>query len=135
MTNWQPGMVITAARLNDGLDPVTTASGLVAGTGFSVNDFRAARLGDLVVLDMYVQRTGGTLTATNGNLAGANEVPACTAPAGWCPTNGTINGDWDDGTSEGGFAIGNDGICTLRTASSDITTSRNLRLHVAFIQT
>ena len=134
MTQWQPGMRITADRLIDGPPVITTTAGLVAGSGFSVNDFRGMRTGHMVVLDMYVLRTGGTLTATNGTLVSPEPV-ACTVPSGWCPNNGTINGSWDDGTSEGGFVIGNDGVCTLRTASSDITTSRNLRLHVSFIQT
>jgi hypothetical protein len=130
VTLFQPGMVITDTRLNDGPPTITTDSGLTAATGFAVNDFRGYRNGRNIVLDMYLLRTGGTITATTGNI---NDTAVCTVPAGWRPTNGTINGDWDDGSAEGGFVIGTDGVCTLRTASSDITLNRNLRLHVGFV--
>lgn len=130
MTQWQPGMAITANRLIDGPPTINTDSGLVAATGFAVNDFRGYRNGRNIVLDMYMNRTGGTITATTGNIG---DTAICTVPAGWRPTNGTINGDWDDGVAEGGFVMGTDGICTLRTGSSDIIATRNLRLHVGFI--
>jgi hypothetical protein len=132
-------MRITSNRLNDGPPVITTNSGLVAGTGFAVNDFRGARTGRMVVLDMYVARTGADIVQTGGNIVSPEPV-CCTVPAGWCPTNGTINGSWDNGSSEGGFVIGTDGICTLRTASANISGTAgagisNLRLHVSFIQT
>ncbi|WP_028814425.1 hypothetical protein [Streptomyces flavidovirens] len=129
MTAWLAGMRITAARLLTDTPTITT-TGLVAASGFSVNDFRGARSGNVIVLDMYVQRTGAAIALTSGNLP---DTAACTAPAGWRPTHGTINGDWDDGTATGGFVIGTDGLCTLRTSTGDIATGRNLRMHVSFI--
>lgn len=130
MTQWQPGMILTANRLIDGPPVITTDTGLVAATGFSVNDFRGYRCGRHIVLDMYINRTGATITATTGNIG---DTQICTTPTGWRPTNGTINGDWEDGVAEGGFVIGTDGLTTLRTGSSDIIAGRNLRLHVGFI--
>lgn len=130
MTAWLAGMRLTAGRLNDGLDPTVQLTGLVAATGFSVNDFRGYRSGKVIAADMYIMRTGANIVATTGNIG---DTACCTLPAGWTPTNGTINGDWDNGASEGGFVVGTDGICTLRTASADITTGTNLRLHVDFI--
>lgn len=130
MTQYQPGMILTEERLNDGPPTITTDSGLVAASGFAVNDFRGYRTGRNIVLDLYLNRSGATITATSGNIA---DTQCATVPSGWRPTNGTINGGWDDGTSSGGWVIGTDGICTLRTASSDIASGRNLRLHVAFI--
>ncbi|MEV6536718.1 hypothetical protein AB0M86_45420 [Streptomyces sp. NPDC051639] len=139
MTQWQPGMIITADRLNDGPPVITTASGLAAGTDFAINDFRGAKTGKMVVLDMYLARTGADIAQTGGNIVSPEPV-CCTVPSGWRPTNGTINGSWDNGSSEGGFVIGTDGVCTLRTASSNISGTTgsgvsNLRLHVSFIQT
>jgi hypothetical protein len=132
VTLFQPGMIITDTRLNDGPPVTETDSGLVAATGFAVNDFRGYRTGRSIVLDMYINRTGATIPITSGGNIG--DTAACTAPAGWRPTNGTINGAWDDGTAAGGFVIGTDGICTLRTSNgSPIDSGRNLRLHVAFI--
>jgi hypothetical protein len=130
VTLWQPGFRITSNRLNDGPPVISTNSGLVAASGFTVNDFRGYRSGRAIVLDIYMLRTGGTITATTGNIG---DTQICTVPANWRPTIGTVNGDWDDGSAEGGFVIGTDGICTLRTASSDIVATRNLRLHADFI--
>lgn len=130
MTQWLAGMKITADRLNDySLDDSTT-SGLVAATDFTVNNFWANRQGATVILDMYLQYTGAGITATDGNIA---DTAICTVPSGWRPNSAsTINGGWDDGSESGGFVIGTDGICTLRTSDGSIATSVNIRMHVAF---
>lgn len=130
MTAWLAGMRITADRLNDySLDDETT-SGFVIGTGWALNNFWANRQGATVEMNIYVNRTGATITATTGNIT---DTLIGTAPAGWRPnTASTLNGTWDDGTSTGGFVLGTDGVCTIRTATSDIIAGRNLRLHVTF---
>ncbi|MEU0033163.1 hypothetical protein [Streptomyces sp. NPDC006333] len=141
MTLWQPGMTITAGRLNDGPPTATTTAGLVPATGFSVNDFRAYKNGRNVELNMYLFRTGATIPVSGtGNFA--PDVVACTVPAGWRPTSGTVNANWDDGTAEGGFVIGTDGLCSIRTTNGEAIVGeatsagngRNIRLHVTFIQ-
>ncbi|MCX4578107.1 hypothetical protein OHB41_33955 [Streptomyces sp. NBC_01571] len=130
MTLWQPGMRITSNRLNDGPPVISTNSGLLAGSGFTVNDFRGYRTGRSFVLDLYLLRTGAAIVLTSGNLP---DTTCATVPVGWRPTNGTINGAWDDGTSFGGFVLGTDGLATLRTSNLDIANGRNLRLHAEFI--
>jgi len=110
----------------------STTSGLSAGSGFTVTNFYAYRFGKVVAIDMYLTRSGSTITATTGNVT--PDVAVATLPSGWRPTHATINGAWDDGTSAGGWVVGTDGVCTLRTASSDITNGRNLRFHITFIQ-
>lgn len=122
---------VTAAGTVTGAS-VSTTTGLSAATGFTVNNFYGYRDGKTVALDLYINRSGGTVTATSGNIT--PDLQIATVPSGWRPTHTTINGIWDDGTSYGGFVIGTDGIVTLRTASSDITSGRNLRLHIVFIQ-
>lgn len=130
MTQWLAGMRATADRMNDYSADASTTSGLTAATGFSVNNFWATRQGATVTLDMYINRTGADITATTGNIA---DTLCCTAPAGWIPNSAsTIIGIWGDGTATGDFVIGTDGACTLRTASSNIVSGRNLRLHVVF---
>ncbi|MET9510752.1 hypothetical protein ABZX62_20220 [Streptomyces flavidovirens] len=129
MTAWLAGMRITASRLLTDTPTITT-TGLTAASGFSVLDFRGSRSGNVIVLDMYVQRTGAAIALTSGNLP---DTDICTVPAGWRPTHGTMNGDWDDGTATGGFVIGTSGVCTLRSSTGDIATSRNLRMHATFI--
>lgn len=132
MTVWLAGMLITADRLNDHTLDDETTSGLTAASGFSVNNFWANRQGATVELNMYLNRTGSTITATGGNIA---DTQICTVPSGWRPNSAsTINGTWDNGLAEGGFVIGTDGICTLRTAGGDIGNGTNLRLHIVFNQ-
>lgn len=130
MTVWLAGMRITADRLNDySLDDETT-SGFVIASGWALNNFWANRQGATVEMNIYVNRTGADITASTGNIA---DTAVGTAPAGWRPnSSSTITGFWDDGTSSGGFVIGTDGVVTLRTGSSTITSGRNLRLHVVF---
>ncbi|MEU8950890.1 hypothetical protein [Streptomyces sp. NPDC048489] len=139
MTQWAPGMIITADRLNDGPPTALTTTGLTPAAGFAVNDFRGYKNGRNVELNMYMMRTGTTITVSGtANLA---DTQICTVPPGFRPTSGTINGSWDDGTAEGGFVIGTDGLCTLRTTNgetivgeaSSAGNGRNIRLHASFI--
>jgi len=110
----------------------STASGLTAGSGFAVNDFAGYREGRTTMVDMYLSRTGGTINESGGNIT---DTVCCTLPSGWRPTHQTINGTWDNGVVSGGFVVGTDGICTLRSATGDITSGTNLRLHLVFIKT
>ena len=130
MTLWLSGMLMTADRLNDySLDDETT-SGFVIGSGWTLNNFWANRSRSTIEMNIYVLRSGADITATSGNIS---DTAVGTAPSGWRPNSAsTINGHWDDGTASGGWVIGTDGICSLRTASSNIITNRNLRLHIVF---
>lgn len=134
MTTWSAGMRITAGRLNDNTSAFT-ATGLTAGTGFSVNTFLGRKVSGVTILDMYVARTGADITAASGNIT---DTACCTIPSGWRPPDQTINGTWDNGVVQGGFVVGTDGICTLRTSSGTITGTAgsgvsNLRLHISFV--
>lgn len=110
----------------------STSTGLTAASGFAVNDFAGYREGRVTMVDAYVSRTGGTINESGGNIA---DTACCTLPSGWRPTHQTINGGWDNGVVSGGFVVGTDGICTLRSATGDITNGTNLRLHLMFIKT
>jgi hypothetical protein len=110
----------------------STTSGLSVASGFSLVDFSAYREGRNVVVDIYLTRTGATIDASNGNIA---DTVCCTLPSGWRPTHQTINSCWDNGLAHGGWVVGTDGICTLRTSSADIGNDTNLRLHVSFLKT
>lgn len=143
MTNWQPGMRITAARMNDGIDATTTGTGLVAATGWSVTSFTGTRSGKHVILDFVLHRSGADITVSNqGNFS--PDVFCATVPTGWCPTTGTINGTWDNGTAEGGFVVGTDGKVNIRTtngellrgdATSPTGNGTNSTFHIGFILT
>jgi hypothetical protein len=127
---WLSGMLITADRLNDySLDDETT-SGFVIGSGWTLNNFWANRQGATVEVNVYVNRSGADIVATSGNIG---DSVVGTVPSGWRPNSAsTINGTWDDGTATGGWVIGTDGICSLRTASSNIVSGRNVRMHIVF---
>lgn len=130
MTVWLAGMRVTTDRLNNySLDDETT-SGFVAASGWSLNNFWANRSRGTVEINVYVNRSGADIPATTGNIG---DTTVGTVPSGWRPNSAsTMNGSWDDGTSSGGFVIGTDGIITLRTGSSTISSGRNLRLHIVF---
>ncbi|MET7687940.1 hypothetical protein ABZT06_08165 [Streptomyces sp. NPDC005483] len=110
----------------------STNSGLSAASGFAVVDFAGYREGRVTAIDAFLTRTGATINESGGNIA---DTVCCTLPSGWRPTHQTINGSWDSGVAGGGFVVGTDGICTLRSATGDISNNSNLRLHVVFIKT
>ena len=110
----------------------STTSGLSVRSGFALNDFSAYREGRTVMVDVYLSRTGSTINESSGNIV---DTECCTIPSGWRPTHSTIPGLWDSGVASGGFVVGTDGICTLRTATGDISSGSNLRLHVVFLKT
>ena len=110
----------------------STTSGLVMEPGFSQLDFAGYREGRNVMIDVYLTRTGATINESDGNIL---DTACCTLPAGWRPTHQTINGAWDSGVASGGFVLGTDGICTLRSASGNINNGSNLRLHSTFLIT
>lgn len=131
MTLWLAGMAITADRLNDySLDDETTA-GFVVASGWTLNNFWANRQGATVEVNIYVNRSGADITQTSGNIS--PDVAVGTIPSGWRPNSAsTINGTFDDGTTTGGWVVGTDGVCTLRTATSTIASGRNVRMHIVF---
>jgi hypothetical protein len=110
----------------------STTSGLSAASGFSLQDFFGFRQGRSVTIDVFLTRTGSNIVATNGNIA---DTVCCTLPSGWRPTHDTITSCFDTGIVHGGWVVGTDGLCTLRTASEDIGNATNLRLHVGFLIT
>lgn len=110
----------------------STTSGLSVASGFSQLDFAGYREGRNVMVDVFLARTGSTISESSGNIA---DTVCCTLPAGWRPTHQTINGFWDSGVASGGFVTGTDGICTLRSATGDVTNGSNLRLHLNFLIT
>ncbi|MFF7308186.1 hypothetical protein [Streptomyces sp. NPDC008137] len=113
-------------------DLVSGTTGLSAAAGFTVNDFFGYRQGRVTSIDLYLTRTGGTIDASGGNIT---DTVCATVPTSWRPTHSTINGCWDNGAAHGGYVIGVDGIVTLRTASNDIGSGTNLRLHITFLRT
>lgn len=110
----------------------STTSGLSVSSGFSLLDFFGFRQGRSVTIDVYLTRTGSNIVSNSGNIA---DTVCCTLPSGWRPTHDTVTSCFDNGIVHGGWVVGTDGLCTLRTASDDIGNATNLRLHVGFLIT
>lgn len=110
----------------------STTSGLSVASGWSLQDFFGFRQGHNVTIDIYLTRTGGNIVSTGGNIP---DTVVCTLPDGWSPTHSTITSCFDTGIVHGGWVVGVDGICTIRTASEDIASATNMRLHVGFLRT
>lgn len=102
-------------------------------SGWALNNFFARRTAQVVVIDLYVQRTGADITvAHNGNVTDINLL---TVPAGWRPQHSTISGFFDNGvTGIGGVVIGTDGQVTLRSSAGTIDSGSNVRMQFIFIQ-
>lgn len=109
----------------------STSSGISVRSGFSLIDFYGYRQGRMVVVDIYLSRTGATINATNGNIA---DTDCATLPSGWRPTHDTITCCFDTGVTHGGWVVGTDGICTLRTASNDLASGTNIRMHATWLR-
>lgn len=122
-------MLITAARLGD-TAPTITTSGISIATGFTLIEFTGYRVGNVINLRAYISRSGADIADTTGNIA---DTQICTMPSGWRPTAGTIIGFWGSGVEGGEVIMATDGVCQLRTASDDINTGANIRLHFTFI--
>ncbi|MFI9244137.1 hypothetical protein ACIGXF_16465 [Streptomyces sp. NPDC053086] len=110
----------------------STTTGLSAASGWTRIDFYGFRQGRVTTIDIYITRTGPDINSVGGNIG---DIVVCTLPSGWRPTHDTINGHWDNGGACGGWVVGTDGICTLRTSSADIVQGTDLRMHVVFIKT
>lgn len=109
----------------------STTTGLSVSSGFALNDWSGYREGRMVVVDIYLSRTGATINADTGNIV---DTVCCTLPSGWRPLHGTINACFDTGVVHGGWVVGTDGVCTLRTASNDLASGTNLRMHATWMR-
>lgn len=120
----------TDAKFRSEVEMETT--GLVPGSGFTVNTFQARRTAQVVTLDLYLNRSGADLPLSGDNLA---DLVMCTVPAGWRPQHGTISGFFDNGvTGWGGAVLGTDGLCSLRSSHGTISNNTNIRAQFIFIQ-
>lgn len=144
--NWGPG--VTAATdttlYRGGVDvlksdskfrsevEVATTGVTSLGSGWALNAFFGRRTAQVVVVDLYLNRSGATISVAPGaNIA---DINLCTVPAGWRPQHSTVSGFWDNGASFGGCVIGTDGIVSMRSSSGDIDNNSNPRIQFTFIQ-
>lgn len=123
------GLLKTNSIFNSQVESNTSA--FTPASGFTLVALFIRRTAGITIADIYLTYTGGGITATAGNIT---DTACGTITAGWCPTHTTVYGGWDNGTVQGGFVVGTDGICTMRTASGNIATSSNIRMQAIYIQ-
>lgn len=131
MTAWQPGMVITAARLND-FTPVDVSSLPTAATDFSVTSFGARRAAGTVEWGVLLTYSGSPLTAgSTGNLA---DTTCMTLPTDLRPGSETYATFEVAGTTSGAVRIMPDGTCRLTTAmpGSSISSGSTVKFGASF---
>lgn len=132
MTLWQPGMVITAARLLD-FTPVALTSSPTAGTDFTVTSFSARRAGGTVEWGVLLTYSGSTLTAgSTGNITGD---PVCmTLPEDCRPGAETYAMFEVAGVSAGSARIMPNGQCLITSAypTSTITSGNTVKFGASY---
>lgn len=112
MTLWQPGMRMTAGRLND-YTPVALTSTVTAATNFSVSTFAARKAGGVTEFAVMLTYSGSTITASStGNIG---DTLACTLPSDCRPGAETYAIFEVAGTTAGSVRIATNGQCTLTT--------------------
>lgn len=133
MTAWLAGMLITADRLNNGIDATSTTSGLTLSAGFTLNDWMGRTSGQLCSVDIYlaVTTTINTASGTSSNIA---DTQCCTIPIGYRPAH-AIQVIWGSGVASGDAVINTDGTVVLRTSdyNQPISSGANVRIHGAYV--
>ncbi|MFC9949187.1 hypothetical protein ACFVIN_01240 [Streptomyces prasinus] len=122
MTQWQPGMIITAARLND-FTPVLLTTNPVAAAGFSVNSFSARRAAGMTEWAVTLGYTGTAITANaTGNIG---DTLCMTLPPDCWPAAETYEIFEVAGTTAGSVRIMTNGQCLLTTLYPTSTIGTN----------
>src|SRR5690349_18614094 len=126
-------MLITADRLNDGIDVTSTTTGLVAATGFSINSFEARVSGKVCSVDLYMSVTT-TINTTSSTTPNITDTTMATLPAGYRPSE-IVQTMWGSGVAAGDVIINTDGTVVLRTSdyNQPISSGANVRVHASYI--
>lgn len=131
MTDWQPGMLITANRLKT-FTAEETNSGLTLESPFTLNDFWARKVGGSVTVMVYVNLApANQITTTSSTTTNILDTEMATLPSGWRPPD-TVSAIWSTGVTAGEATIAADGQINLRTTGYNQPVSGNIRLTSAF---
>lgn len=129
MTQWLAGMLITADRLNDGIDATTSTSGATAATGFSLTSFSGRRSGKIVTVVVVLTRTGATIGETAAGTGNIANTDLATLPSGWRPPE-AVETIFNNGVNDGAVTIATNGVMTADTTSgsSGIENGSSIRV-------
>lgn len=112
MTLWQPGMIMTAERLND-FTPVSLTILPTSATNFAINTFSARKSAGATEWSVMLTYSGATITANStGNIG---DTLCMTLPTECRPLSETYLIYEVAGITAGSVRVGTDGTCTLTT--------------------
>jgi len=133
MTTWLAGMEVTADRLND-FTATETTSGIVDSTGFSTSNFTGRKVSGVTFIELFVNRTGATISESATNTGNITDTDVTTLPSGWRPQE-ALNCICGNGSVDGEAVIGSDGMITLRTISGNVgwASGSNLRFTAMWV--
>ncbi|MGW3724841.1 hypothetical protein [Streptomyces sp. NPDC000851] len=112
MTLWQPGMIITAERLND-FTPIPLTIQPTPATNFTLNSFSSRKSAGSTEWSVSLSYTGATITANStGNIS---DTLCMTLPTECRPDSETYVVYEVGGLTAGSVRITTDGQCLLTT--------------------
>ena len=123
MTQWQAGMRITAARLNN-FAPVVLTESVVLATGWALTSFSARRAAGTVEWTVILTRSGDALAAA-GSSGNIGDVLTCTLPASCRPGARYITQFDKGGVASGSVRIETSGTCTLTSMDPTSAIAQN----------
>ncbi|MFD3498776.1 hypothetical protein [Streptomyces sp. NPDC058678] len=131
MTLWQPGMRITAARLND-FTPVALTSSPTAGTNFAVSTFAGRKAGGVTEWSVILTYSGATITA--GSTGNIGDVTVCTLPADCRPGAETPGLFEVSGVTAGSVRFLTNGQCQITSMypTSTLVAAQTVKFGAAF---
>jgi hypothetical protein len=112
--------------------PVTTTSGCVATTGFSVNNFFATKINGVATVkaDIKVVTALNTGSSAPYNLA---DTVCCNIPDGYRPRN-TMTALYSTGYADGECDITPDGDVTIRTTNTyNLAANDTVRFSATYV--
>jgi|SRR5690606_24566998 len=133
MTLWQPGMIITADRLND-YTPIPLTVMPTTAPNFDVAAFSARKSGGSTEWSVSLQYTSATALTANSTGNITPDVLCMTLPPECRPFSETYAICEVSGSRAGSVRIGTDGQCLITTLypTAAITQSQFVKFSASF---
>jgi hypothetical protein len=107
-----------------------TSTGLTPATGFATTQFLGRKTAGVTTIMVRMERTGGTITATNGNIT---DTLVCTLPVGWRPPDTVFPAANIQNARTGVMEVLANGTCVLVTSTSDVIVADSIKFSHAWI--
>jgi hypothetical protein len=108
----------------------TVSTGLTPASGFGTTQFLGRKTAGVTTVMVRMDRTGGTITATNANIT---DTLVCTLPVGWRPPDTVFPAANIQNARTGVMEVLADGTCVLVTSTTDVVTGDSIKFSHAWI--